>query len=222
MNDIAKVIDLVEEEVRQFREPIVTEVSHKRNPYQVLISCILSLRTKDETTRKASERLFQKAKTPEEMLLLTEEEIEKLIFPVGFYRVKARNIRKITKILIDDYKSQVPSSLDELLKLPGVGRKTANIALVFGFDKMGMPIDTHCHRIPNRIGWIKTKTPEQTEFELRELIPKSHWKKFNDVFVTFGQNICKPIKPLCSKCPVSEHCDYYERFVLPDIEAGKG
>lgn len=222
MNQIAKIIDLVEEEVRRFREPIVTQVSHRRDPYQVLISCILSLRTKDETTRGASERLFGRAKTPEEILKLSEKEVQELIYPVGFYRIKAGNILRITQILVNDYGSRVPETIGELLKLPGVGRKTANIVMVFGHDKMGMPIDTHCHRIPNRIGWIKTKTPEQTEFELRELIPKTHWKKFNDVFVTFGQNICKPIKPLCEKCPVSEYCDYYERNVLPGIKAGKG
>lgn len=222
MNEIAEVIDLVEEEIHKFREPIVTQVSHRRDPYQVLISCILSLRTKDETTRKASERLFDTAKTPREMLKLSEEEIEKLIYPVGFYRTKARNIKKISQILIDKYNSKVPDGFDKLMELPGVGRKTANIVTVFGFDKMGMPIDTHCHRIPNRLGWIKTKTPEQTEFALRELIPKTHWKKFNDIFVTFGQNVCKPVRPLCEKCPVTKYCDYYVRNVLPDLESGKG
>ena len=211
--EIAKVIDLIESEVKRFREPIVTQVSRKRDPYQVLVSCILSRRTKDETTARASRELFEKAKTPGDMLLLSAEEIEKLIYPVGFYRIKAKNILKISRILINEHDSRVPDELDELMKLPGVGRKTANIVVVFGFGKMGMPIDTHCHRIPNRLCWVKTKNPEQTEFALRELIPKTHWMKFNDVFVTFGQNTCKPIRPLCDKCPVTKYCDYYENLL---------
>ncbi len=207
--EVAKVIDIVEREVRKFREPIVTRISRRRDPYQVLVSCILSLRTRDETTSEASRRLFGVARRPEEMIRLSEKEIEKLIYPVGFYKTKAKNIKKISKILIEKYGSKVPSELDELMKLPGVGRKTANIVVVFGYDKTGLPIDTHCHRIPNRLGWVKTKMPEQTEFALRKLIPKTHWKKFNDIFVTFGQNICKPIRPLCERCPITKYCKYY-------------
>jgi endonuclease-3 len=209
MSDLAKVIDLVEAEVGKYREPIVTRVSRRRDPYQVLVSCILSLRTKDETTAKASGKLFHRAKTPEGMVKLSEEEIGSMINPVNYYKTKAKNIKRISRILIERYGSRVPEDFDKLMELPGVGRKTANIVTVFGFGKMGMPVDVHCHRIPNRLGWVKTKTPEQTEFALRKLIPRTHWMKFNDVFVTFGQNICKPVRPLCEKCPVTKYCEYY-------------
>ena len=215
MNDVAKVIDIVEKYVKRFREPIVTKVSRERDPYKVLVSCILSLRTRDETTARITEMLFEKAQTPEEMASLSERDIEKIIRPVNYYKGKARNIRKISEMLVSKYNSKVPDSLEELLRLPGVGRKTANIVVVFGFDKYGMPIDTHCHRIPNRLGWVSTRTPEQTETELRKLIPKSHWKKFNDVFVTFGQNVCKPIRPLCWQCPVINYCVYNDKTPAP-------
>jgi endonuclease-3 len=222
MSEISRVIDIVEQEVRRFREPAVTQVARRRDPYQVLVSCMISLRTRDETTAAASERLFHIAKTPEDMTLLSEEEIERLIKPANYYRTKAKNIRKISHILIDEYGSRVPETIDELLKLPGVGRKTANIVVVFGHGKPGMPIDTHCHRIPNRLGWVHTKTPEQTERELRKLIPRTHWMKFNDIFVTFGQNICKPIRPLCGICPVTKYCDYYAELVSSaDVPPGR-
>ena len=212
---IAGVIDIVEGEVRKFREPAVTQVARRRDPYQVLVSCIISLRTRDETTAAASARLFHEAETPEGMVKLSEEKIGALIKPANYYKTKAKNILRISRILIEEHGSRVPETIEELLKLPGVGRKTANIVIVFGHGKMGMPIDTHCHRIPNRLGWVHTKTPEQTERELRKLIPKTHWMKFNDVFVTFGQNICKPVKPLCNICPVTKYCNYYERYVRP-------
>jgi endonuclease-3 len=210
MNAIAEVIDMVETEVRKYREPAVTQISRKRDPYQTLVSCIISLRTKDETTVKASTRLFHVADTPEKMAALSEAEIGDLIKPSNYYKTKARNIRRISQLLIEGHGSRVPDDFDGLLKLPGVGRKTANIVMVFGFGKMGLPIDTHCHRIPNRLGWVKTKTPEKTEFALRDLIPRSHWMKFNDVFVTFGQNVCKPVGPLCGICSVTKHCDYFK------------
>ena len=217
--EIGTVITLIKKEVKRFENPIVTEIGEKtRNPYQVLISCLLSLRTRDSTTAKASMCLFSLAKTPQKMVNLSTKQIEKAIYPVGFYRVKAKRIKAISQTLLEDYRGKVPDSLEELLKLKGVGRKTANIVIVYGFHKEGMPIDIHCHRIPNRIGWIDTKTPEKTETALRELLPKKYWHDFNDTFVTFGQNICKPVRPLCSKCPVSRYCRYYREVYSKSLK----
>ncbi len=212
--EISKVITIVKKEVRKFDTPIVTEISSNGTPYQVLISCLLSLRTRDVTTAKATKKLFSLADTPQKMVKLSKKQIENAIYPVGFYHIKAKRIKDISKTLIDNYDSKVPDSIDELLTLTGVGQKTANIVIVYGFNKPGMPIDIHCHRIPNRLGWIKTKTPEQTERELRILIPKRYWLDFNNTFVTFGQNICKPVRPLCDRCPVSKYCRHYKTIYL--------
>ena len=206
--EIGQVIALISKEARKFREPIVTAVANEtRDPYQVLVGCLLSLRTKDETTAGACERLFRLANTPQQMVKLKQSQIEKAVYPVGFYRVKTRRILDISKTLLNEYKGNVPRTMDELLKLKGVGRKTANIVLTYGFnDPEGLPVDVHCNRIPNRLGWVKTKTPEETEMKLRELIPKKYWLQFNDSFVLFGQNVCKPISPFCSRCIVKNYC----------------
>ena len=206
LKTIEKVIKILKKETRKYKNPIVTEVSYDKDPYKVLISCLLSLRTKDAVTAKAANNLFKKAKTPSQMSKLKEKQIQKLIYPVGFYRVKSKRIKEISKALIKDCNGKVPSDMDELLKLKGVGRKTANIVLVFGFNKNALPIDIHCHRIPNRLGWIKTKTPEQTEMELRKILPEKYWIDFNNIFVVFGQNICVPVSPFCSKCPIYDYC----------------
>ena len=206
LKTIEKVIKILKKETRKYKNPIVTEVSYDKDPYKVLISCLLSLRTKDAVTAKAANNLFKKAKTPSQMSKLKEKQIQKLIYPVGFYRVKSKRIKEISKVLIKDCNGKVPSDMDELLKLKGVGRKTANIVLVFGFNKNALPIDIHCHRIPNRLGWIKTKTPEQTEMELKKILPKKYWIDFNNIFVVFGQNICVPVSPFCSKCPIYDYC----------------
>src|SRR3989344_5094084 len=206
LKDIEEVIKRLDKETKKFKNPIVSEISFENNPYKVLISCLLSLRTKDNVTAKATNNLFNKAKNPKEILKLTTKQIEKLIYPVGFYKTKAKRIREITKTLIENYNSKVPSDIEELLKLKGVGRKTANIVLAFAYHKPALPIDTHCHRIPNRFGWIKTKTPEQTEIELKKILPKKYWIEFNNTFVIFGQNICVPISPFCSKCPIRIYC----------------
>ena len=206
LKTIEKVIKILKKETRKYKNPIVTEVSYDKDPYKVLISCLLSLRTKDAVTAKAANNLFKKAKTPSQMSKLKEKQIQKLIYPVGFYRVKSKRIKEISKALIKDCNGKVPSDMDELLKLKGVGRKTANIVLVFGFNKNALPIDIHCHRIPNRLGWIKTKTPEQTEMELKKILPKKYWIDFNNIFVVFGQNICVPVSPFCSKCPIYDYC----------------
>jgi endonuclease-3 len=176
-------------------------------PFVTLVSCLLSLRTKDDVTAKASEQLLKKYHTPEQLSTLPLKKIESLIYPVGFYKTKARRIQGISKTLLKNYSGKVPDEFDELLKLKGVGRKTANIVMVYGHKKHGyLPIDTHCHRVPNRLGWIKTKTPEETERVLKQILPEKYWDDFNDLFVTFGQTICVPISPFCSRCPIAQYC----------------
>jgi len=175
-------------------------------PFRILISTVLSLRTKDRTTEEASHRLFAVADTPETMLLLSSARIEKLIFPVGFYRTKARNILSICRQLLDRYGGNVPDDLDELLTLPGVGRKTANLVITVGYNKLGICVDTHVHRISNRWGLVRTRTPEETEMALRRILPKRYWTTFNDLLVSYGQNLCVPISPFCSRCRLIGRC----------------
>ena len=207
---VDEIFKLLKEELGNNNSPVVSrskwdEIIH--TPYTTLISCILSLRTKDEVTEQASIRLLKKYDTPEKILKLSEEKIAELIYPVGFYKTKAKRLREISKTLIGSYKGEVPEDFNELLKLKGVGRKTANIVMVYGFNRQGfIPIDTHCHRIPNRLGWIKTKTPEETEKKLRKILPKKYWDDFNHLFVTFGQTICVPVSPFCSRCPINQYC----------------
>lgn len=207
-SDIHRIVEILREAVKDWKQPIVTQIAERaRDPFRIFISTILSLRTKDEVTSSASERLFSLAKTPEEMLNLTEEEIAKAIYPVGFYRNKAKTIREICKILVEKYNGKVPDDLDELLKLKGVGRKTANLVITLGYNKPGICVDTHVHRISNRLGYVKTRTPEETEFALREKLPVEYWIEFNDLLVTLGQSICHPVSPRCSICPIREYCD---------------
>ncbi len=204
---VVKMLHILKKEYPSWHAPIVTYVKNSRGtPYKILISTIISLRTKDETTAGAVLRLFEKLKTPEEMLNLTEKEIEKLIYPAGFYKTKAKRILEISRILVSQYKSEVPDSLEELLKLPGVGRKTANLVVTLGYGKPGICVDTHVHRISNRWGFVETKTPEKTEFALREKLPPEWWIEYNDILVAFGQTLCRPISPFCSKCPVGNFC----------------
>lgn len=205
--DIHKAMEVLEEEYPKWKEPVVTRMARrKRDPFKVLISCILSLRTQDKTTKEASQRLYALAETPQEMVNLSEEEIAQAIYPVGFYRNKARRIKEICRILLEEYGGEAPSDLDELLKLPGVGRKTANLVLTRGFNKPGICVDTHVHRICNRWGYVETKSPEETETILRQRLPSRYWLRINDLLVAFGQNVCRPISPLCSQCPLEDVC----------------
>lgn len=181
--------------------------SADRYPFRLLISCILSLRTKDEVTGQASQRLFSLAGTPETLARLPIERIERAIYPVGFYRVKARRIKKISNVIFQKYCGRVPDTLDELLTLEGVGRKTANLVITLGYGKAGICVDTHVHRICNRWGLVRTNTPDQTEFVLRDILPVRYWKQMNGVLVAFGQGICKPVSPLCSQCRIRPACD---------------
>jgi len=201
------IVQTLRQSVAAMELPIVTEISqNRRSPFEVLIATILSLRTKDEVTRFASKRLFERAHTPHQMLSLDDSEIAKLIYPVGFYKTKSKTILEISRVLIRDHDGRVPDNLDDLLCLKGVGRKTANLVITLGYGKLGVCVDTHVHRISNRLGYVKTKTPEQTEMALRAQLPKQYWIQYNDLLVTWGQNVCKPISPICSKCDISQYC----------------
>ena len=205
--NISEVLDKIENSIKEFTIPVVTYFKTvSGSPFQILISTILSLRTKDDVTKDASLRLFALAKTPKEMLNLSKEKIQKAIYPVGFYKNKAKSIIEISRILLEKYNGRVPNEMDNLLSLPGVGRKTANLVLTEAFDIPAMCVDVHVHRISNRFGYIKTKDPLESEFALRKKLPIRHWNKYNLLLVTFGQNICKPISPFCSRCPIAEVC----------------
>jgi endonuclease III len=205
---MAEIIRLLEKELEQREIPIVSHLAEKhRDPFEILISTLLSLRTKDEVTAVATERLFALASTPEEMLRLSEGRIRKAIYPVGFYRKKAETIRNVCRDLIDRFHARVPATLDELLTLKGVGRKTANLVVSLGFNGAGLCVDTHVHRISNRLGYVRTKTPEETEFALRKKLPTRYWSRYNTLLVAFGRNTCRPISPLCSACPIARYCD---------------
>jgi endonuclease-3 len=210
ISHIDEIMAILKRELGEHQPPLVSRDKWEeipKTPFTTLISCILSLRTKDEVTDTASLRLLKTYNTPEQLLSLSEKKLQHLIYPVGFYRVKARTIQAISRTLLEKYDGKVPDTFEELLTLKGVGRKTANIVMVYGLHKTDyLPIDTHCHRIPNRLGWIKTETPEQTEQALKQILPKHYWMDFNHLFVTFGQTICLPVSPLCSRCPINDYC----------------
>lgn len=206
-NNLENIIHTLRDYYRRFQKPSVTKISQKYNkPFFVLISCVLSLRTKDKTTSEASNRLFKLADNPYKLRDLSIKRLEKIIYPVGFYRTKAKNIKIIADLLIRRFNGQVPDNLDTLLSLRGVGRKTANLVLTLGYNKLGICVDTHVYRISNRLGLVKTKTPFDTEMKLRKILPKKFWIEYNDLLVAFGQNICKPISPLCNNCNISKFC----------------
>lgn len=205
---IHEAIEKLRVAVADWKTPAVTIVSQREgDPFKVLISCILSLRTQDRTTGVASERLFALADTPCKMVSLPVEAIENAIYPVGFFRNKAKQILEICRTLIAAYGGRVPDEIDELLKFRGVGRKTANLVVTLGFGKPGICVDTHVHRICNRWGYVSTKTPEETEYALRRTLPKKYWLEINDLLVTFGQNQCTPVSPRCSTCMIAHLCD---------------
>ena len=207
-NDIVKIINVLKSKLEIWELPIVSSLAEEKcSPFQILISTLLSLRTKDETTAVANKKLFDLASTPEEMLKLSKEKIIKAIYPVGFYRNKAKTILYICRELVDRHKSKVPDTAEELLALKGVGRKTANLVLALGYNRQAICVDTHVHRISNRLGYVQTKTPEETEYALRKKLPKKYWSVYNTLMVAFGKNICRPISPFCSKCPVLIYCD---------------
>jgi len=194
--------------VKGAEDPSVTTVAeqYRRDPWAVLVSTILSLRTKDEVTLSTSKRLLEKAGSPEALSVIKEEKLAKLIYPVGFYRNKASSLKKIAYILITQYNGEVPSSMEALLALPGVGRKTANLVLTEAFDLDGLCVDIHVHRISNRCGWLSSKAPEETEMILREILPLRYWKRINYLLVLYGQKLCRPVSPFCSQCVIKKHC----------------
>ena len=195
------------EQAPSWHAPAVTLIAETTgDPFRVLISTILSLRTQDETTAVASRRLFARADHPAAMLKLREATIAKLIYPVGFYRTKARAIRSVCRTLLERWGGAVPRDLDDLLTLHGVGRKTANLVLTLGFRAPGICVDTHVHRITNRWGYVRTRAPNETEQALRRKLPGEHWIEINDLLVAFGQRVCRPISPHCSRCPIVAHC----------------
>ncbi|MCK4521438.1 MAG: endonuclease III [Nanoarchaeota archaeon] len=210
MNKFNKVIYILEKEFKKYNKPTVRRTSAKKDPFKTLIACLLSLRTQDKNTEKASKTLFKVADTPKEIIKLPIKKLEKLIYSSGYYHNKAKTIKHVSKVILEKYKGKVPSNFDDLIKIKGIGRKTANIVLSFAFNKLVLPIDVHCHRIPNRLGWVKTKNPEQTEFALMKILPKKHWREFNSLFILFGKNICTPINPFCSKCPIRKYCKRIE------------
>lgn len=205
--EINQVVRTLRKTSRRWHPTAVGKVGEdSRDPFQILISCLISLRTKDQVTAEASARLFQLARTPQAMMALPVSVIARAIYPAGFYRTKARTIQELSRTLCQRHRGEVPDGLDTLLTLKGVGRKTANLVVTMGFGKPGICVDTHVHRISNRLGIVATKTPEQTESALREVLPRRHWINYNDLLVAFGQNVCKPISPLCGACPVSSLC----------------
>ena len=205
--EIHAAVRILRRQAPKWQTPVVTLIAEASDsPFKVLISCILSLRTQDSTTAQASRRLFALADSPETMVRLSAKKIEQVIFPVGFYRIKAKTILEICRNLNENYRGRVPDEIDELLKFKGVGRKTANLVVTLGYNKPGICVDTHVHRISNRWGYVRTATPEKTEVALRQKLPKQYWIEYNDLLVSFGQQLCRPISPLCSQCPVAKYC----------------
>src|SRR5574344_1088460 len=203
--NIKKIVELLKQ-AKQPQSDFVKLMDSFESPYLVLISCILSLRTNDKTTYPATLRMLNLGKTPKDFAKVKVEDLEKAIYPVGFYKNKAKQIIELSKILVEKYNSKVPESIDELVKFNGVGRKTANLVLSRGFNKPAICVDVHVHRIFNRLGYVNTKSPDETEMALRKKLPIEYWIEINTLLVTHGQNICKPIKPICDKCPIKSYC----------------
>lgn len=207
--DIEKIVKIMEKE-RKVSEPTAVEsfidINKSRNPFKVLISTIISLRTKDEVTALSSKALFKLADTPSSMSKMTIKKIEKAIYPCGFFRNKAKTIREISKEIVKEYAGEVPDSIEELVKFKGVGRKTANLVLTLGFDKPAICVDIHVHRIFNRLGYVKTKNPDETEMKLRDKLPLKLWKRINSLLVFYGQKICRPVSPFCTDCKLTKLC----------------
>jgi len=199
---------ILKKEVAQLKTPVLGVIAEEtKDPYCVLVSCILSLRTRDEVTDAASRRLFKQARTPYEMISHRPDQIEKAIYPVAFYRNKTRHILALSKELLEKHRGHVPATMAALLALPGVGRKTANLVVTVAFGNLGICVDTHVHRISNRIGYIKTKNADESEKALRTTLPRKYWITYNDILVPYGQFVCRPISPFCSRCKISAHCD---------------
>jgi len=203
---ISKILDILYKKYPSTSKTTLNRMRSNPEAYKILISCLLSLRARDENTEKVSRQLFEVADKPEEIIKLPMRKLEKLIFSSGHYHKKARTLKHVSKEILKRFDGKVPKTRDELMSIKGIGPKTANIVLAFAFNQCVIPVDTHCHRVPNRLGWIKTKTAEKSEEELNKIIPDKQKFDFNAVFVQFGRDICQPISPWCSKCPVNELC----------------
>ncbi len=208
-----KIPERIEKIMDELRILYNLRVFEDKDPYRVLIRTILSQRTRDENTDQATAELFAEYPSMEDVALAPQEKLEKLVKKAGFFRVKSKRIKEVSNILLEEYGGVVPDTMDQLLKLPGVGRKTANCVLVYAFEKPAIPVDTHVHRISNRIGLVNTKDPDATERELEKVVPKEFWIELNDLMVQFGQDICRPIGPKHEECPIAEICDYYQRIL---------
>lgn len=195
------------------------QAEEEHDPFKILIGTILSARTRDEITTRVVNHLFRKFKNPEELAKANVEEIKAIIHSIGFYNLKAKRIKEVSRLIVERFNGEVPSDIQKLLELPGVGRKTANCVLVYGFNKAAIPVDIHVHRISNRLGLVNTKSPEKTEMELGSILDKKYWLKVNDTFVMYGQNICLPIKPNCKLCKLKEVCKFYHTTVLPILDS---
>jgi endonuclease-3 len=201
------IIDTLREYLKGFPLPSVSAVAERKpDPFHILVSTMISLRTKDEVTSAASERLLSRAPTAHKLARLGQKKIAELIYPAGFYNTKAQNLKSMAEVLVGRYAGRVPESMEQLLELPGVGRKTANLVRNLGYGLDGICVDTHVHRISNRLGWVRTKTPEQTESALEEFLPRRYWIPINELLVRFGQTVCAPVSPFCSRCPIAAHC----------------
>ena len=206
--EMDKIVKILEKEVKDYNVPIVDLIKVKTNdPFRILIATILSARTNDKTTSVVCAKLFKKVRKFEDLENLTVKQIEKLIYPAGFYKNKAKQLKELPNVIAKEFNGKIPHDIDDLMKLPGVGRKTANLVRITAFDKYGICVDVHVHRIMNRLGYIKTKTPLETEIILREKLPKKYWKRINYLLVSYGQNTCKPISPFCSKCAIRNYCN---------------
>jgi len=210
--DIEFIINYLKEVWKDYESPLKSNIHLKGNdPFQILISTILSTRTKDEITYPTAKKLFEIYKNPEDFIKISTEELERLIYPIGFYKTKAKSIKKIAEIIIREYNNKVPDEFEELIKLPNVGRKVANLVLSVAYGKDVICVDTHVHRISNRIGLVRAKTPTETEFKLMEVVPRKYWREINYLMVGFGQVICKPTKPRCDVCRLKAICDYFKK-----------
>lgn len=204
--NIPKVMNILEEKFRDRGRTTLNRMRERPNAFKILIACLLSLRAKDEVTEKISEELFKIADTPEKISKLQTKKLEKIIFSTGHYHKKTRTLKHVSNDLIKRFHGKVPENKEDLMSIKGIGQKTSNIVLNFAFNKDFIPIDTHCHKITNRLGWVKTKNADETEIEIMKILPKKYWKEFNGIFVLFGRTICVPVSPFCSKCPIKKYC----------------
>lgn len=212
-SNIDKILNTLKKKIKDFDEPAIKKVSQKyRSKFYILIATLLSARTRDETTIKVCNNLFKIIKNNNDLINIDQKKLEKLIYPVGFYITKSKHLKQLALILKKRFNNKIPDTLENMLILPGVGRKTANLVIILGFDKYGICVDTHVHRIVNRWNYVNTKNPDQTELELRKKLPKKHWKIINDILVSYGKIICKPINPQCQKCKISKYCNFKKQL----------